>query len=98
MALSVAIVLLCLPSDYFALLWCIYHFVDKNKVVHGTWYVFTTFTAYIALAGFGRYIVGLAFVLWLALLFQRGQFWAKALCTVLLALAVLGLRYFPSVM
>lgn len=98
LALFVAIVLLCLPADYFALLWCLYHFVDKDRVVHGTLYAFVTFTAYIAMTGFGRYVVGMAFVFWLVLLLQHKQTLTKVVCTALLALAVLGLRYFASVM
>jgi len=89
--LLVPIALLCLPADWIAALWLVYHLVSEQKIVHSQMYDVLIFAAYVFVAGFGIYLWGLAFILWSVLIFSKARGRVKAIASVLLLLAPLGI-------
>ena len=81
---------LCVPGDYFGVLWFIYQFVDEGSIAHSQLYNVLIYFFALMIAGFGKYILGLALSFWLFLAFSKARLGVKVVALALLLLACQG--------
>jgi hypothetical protein len=89
--LVVVLAVLCGPSDFFGLLWLLYHVYDTEvKVSYSRSYAILLFFFYLVVSGFGVYLLCAALIFLAVSLVWPTRVRTRVIATILMALAVIG--------